>query len=767
MSRRRQRAEARARYYIRDIAHQKGWNASHVENGGDCLEEQEITAFFPDIGLGQDRPDFIFCIGGEPSLLIEAKNESGKIDEAVLQAIDYANLINNAGRYEIKIVVGAAGEASTGFTVYVRYLTEDGWVPVESHGYEISTIPSRRETELALQADDGTTEISIPTNTEFIDTAIELSRIVRSAKVEAPLRPKVIGSIIMAMYQGTIDTNEAVALESINSLVNEAVQNTRNLDDDKKEQLIDALRLTGADFNRLSPYIKRVVALLRRLNIRSVLQTDTDFLGMFYEAFLRYGYDNKALGIVFTPRHITRFCVDLLEVKPNDKVIDIASGTGGFLVSAYDRMIREAKGRAANEHIKNWIYGFDTNPTVWALSTLNMFFRGDGKSNMKQGNCFDPENKALVRGNFTKAFLNPPFSQEDEPEKDFIDSSMEALEPGGELAVVVYAGIFADNNHKEWRREFIRKHSVLGVISLPEDLFYPIASAPTSILLARAHMPQNNDNKIFMSRIWNDGFDKLKNRRVEREGSQLPEVLDAYHKHINNEQFESELVNIINGANIRNGEEWSPQQWLPQPAASIDLYQNLERKCVNSIFQTVSIIPEVADQIYNFTDQWAENPDLPLNQSQALNYFFEVKNGKSIGVKNYPVGDIPYVSSGDSTNSIIRLVESEETEIFDGGITVTAFGKAHIQPWAFLARGNGGSSVRVLISRYNMTFKELLWFVTQINSQKWRFFYARMAIKSRIERLIVLSPRERIPDTAQISDRVLTFKNSLIELTEF
>jgi type I restriction-modification system DNA methylase subunit len=761
----RRRAEARARYYIREISRQKGWNLNHVSAGGDCLEEQEITSFFPNIGLGQDRPDFLFTIGGEPSLIIEAKNEAGRIDEAIQDAIDYADTINQTGRYSIKLIVGAAGEERTGFTVYVRFLRGSDWMPLVSNGYEISTIPSKREAELALEANDGTTTISIPANSEFIDTAIELSRILRSAKVEAPLRPKVIGAIILAMYQGDINANESDALDSINSLVQAAINSTQDIAQEKKEQLIDALGLSGADFQRLAPYIRRVIALLRRLNIRSVLQTDTDFLGMFYEAFLRYGYDNTALGIVFTPRHITRFCVDMLQVSSNDRVIDVASGTGGFLVAAYDRMIHSAQGATSTEHIKNSIYGFDTNPTVWALSTLNMFFRGDGKTNMSNGDCFAPENRRLVRERFTRAFLNPPFSQEDEPERDFIDASMDALEPSGELAVLVYAGIFADSDHENWRREFTRRHKVLGVISLPEDLFYPVASAPTSILIAKAHIPQSPNDDIFMARVWNDGFEKLKNRRIERAGSQLPEILRLYHGFINGLPIDSEIVSVIEGRDIQNGEEWSPQQWLKQPHIAEETLHNFENDIVNSIFQSIAVIPDLANQVLgDMTEEWSENPDLPLNQRNTIEYFFNVKNGKSAGAKNYLDGDCPYISSGDSLNSIIRTASPEESQVFKGGITVTAFGHAYVQPWPFMARGNGGSSVRVLTPKFNMSFKELLWFASQINSQQWRFFYARMAIKTRITRLLVESSPVRIPDVALISDRITSFRDALTKL---
>ncbi len=127
----------------------------------------------------------------------------------------------------------------------------------------------------------------------------------------------------------------------------------------------------------------------------------------------------------------------------------------------------------------------------------------------------------------------------------------------------------------------------------------------------------------------------------------------------------------------------------------------------------------------------------------------------------------PYISSGDQTNSIVRLVDGEESEIYEhGGITITAFGQAYVQPWPFMARGNGGSSVRVLIPKFKMSFNELVWFASQINAQRWRIFYARMAIKSRLEQLEITSPPHRIDDKGNsISGRIKSFKHKLIELS--
>ncbi len=762
------RAESRARYYIRDQAKQRGWKVEHLSAGGQFLEENEITAHFLDINLHLDKPDFLMCLGGEPVAVVEAKNEAGKIEEAISQGINYADQINASDRYKIKVVVGAAGEQDAGFSVSVRYLSASGWVPLKALGFELSTVPSVREIELALGADDGTTVVSIPASHEFIDAAIELSSILRAAKVEAPLRPKVIGAMVAAIYQGTIDTNSANALASINSLVDQAVRSSIDINNEKKDNLIDGLKLSGTDFHRLAAFINRIVAILRRLNVKPVLQTDTDFLGMFYEAFLRYGYDNNALGIVFTPRHITRFCVELLGATPSDRVLDIASGTGGFLVAAYDSMIRAARSQASIDKVKSSLYGFDTNPTVWALATLNMFFRGDGKSHIEYGNCFDQANRDAVRGKFTRAFLNPPFSQEGEPERDFINAAMDGLEPEGLLAAVVYAGIFADDENQNWRREFLRKHTLLGMVSLPEDLFYPTA-APTSIIIAQAHIPLADSDSVMMARVWNDGYIKLKSRRVEALGSQLPEIKNDFEQFVIGNPLSSELATTIRGADIRGGQEWSPQQWLPQPHATEEELDRQQVSTVQAIYQAVAHFPDLADEaLSEFSLVWSDLEAFPLNTKGKVSDFFIVANGKSTGEKNYADGSLPYISSGDTSNSIVRLVSKVNDETFEnGGLTVTAFGAAAIQPWAFMARGNGGSSVRVLLPKYAMSFREMVWFASQINNQRWRFFYARMSIKSRIERLEIESPPARLPDNARsVADNIRVFRDSLVSFSQ-
>ena len=761
------RAESRCRYLIRDIASQKGWDIRHPQKGGDFLEEQEIEDFLPDCGLEGAKPDFLVCKRGIPIVVVEAKNEVKKIDQAVSEAIEYANLINKIGKYEIKIAVGVAGEEDHGYIFRTIYWDGKKWEPLSSRGYELTSFPSVTEIDGAIITNNGTTEVSIPAISDYIDVAIELSTILRSAKIEPSLRPKVLGAVITALYWGEINLERGKELASINELVASAILSTEHFEESKKIQLIETLKLTVGDYNRLADKISKIVFLLKKLNVKSILQTDTDFLGLLYEAFIRYGYDNNSLGIVFTPRHITKYCAELIDVTAQDKVIDIACGSGGFLVASFDRMMSSSKrlGIPA-EIIRESLYGFDTNPTVWSLAALNMFFRGDGKSHIENASCFEEDSKMAVKGKFTKALLNPPFSQEEEPERDFISGAMETLQTMGLMAVVVKSGIFADDENAQWRNTFVKSHSVVGMISLPGDLFYPTA-VDTTIMIAQAHRPQQATDKIFMSKIWNDGFKKLKGKRVVTDGSQLEEVLTAFKNFREGKKVRSSLITLVNAKEImKAGAEFSPEQYLPQPEFPLKDQTRYQEEVTRAILTTTVCIEDIADEVLSEFPAYSKLPALPYGKVKKVEQLFFVHGGKSSGESNYLAGSCPYISSGDPQNSIVRLVNDVDSEVFaDGGITVTCFGQASVQPWRFMARGNGGSAVRVLIPKYNMSYKELVWFAAQINMQRWRFFYGRMAIQKRIKNLELRVPDHCIQDgKVTIIDKIGELSNKMSDI---
>lgn len=760
------RAESRCRYLVREIALQKGWNIKHPQKGGNFLEEQEIEDYFPDIGLEKTKPDFLVCKQNKPVMVVEAKNELKKIEAALSEAIDYANAINRHGNYVVNVAIGVAGEEDHGYLFKTAVYHDEEWQALVSHGFSLTSFPSVGEIETALLTKNGTTEVTVPAISDYITTAIELSALLRSAKIEPSLRPKVLGAVITALYQGEIDLEHGKELSSVNELVEAAIASTDHFEESKKKQLIETLRLADADYGRLAPKMSKIVHTLKILNIKSILRTDTDFLGLLYEAFIRYGYGNNSLGIVFTPRHITRFCADLIDVTAQDTVIDIACGSGGFLVASFDRMLKSSKNLGISYSIiRESIYGFDTNPTVWALAALNMFFRGDGKSHIENASCFDAHSKESIKGKFTKALLNPPFSQEEEPERDFIDVAMSALHKTGLLAVVVKSGIFADEDNALWRSNFLISNSVVGMISLPGDLFYPTA-VDTTIMIASPRSQKASDD-VFMAKIWNDGYRKLKGKRVETPGSQLDEILHSFMNFRSGKPVTSSLATVIKAEKImRRGAEFCPEEYLPQPVFPEEEQARYQEEITKSILTTAVCLEDIAGEVLPDFPVWTGLPPIPYGETDCIERFFFVTGGKSSGESNYRSGSCPYVSSGDPQNSIIRLVDDVDGELFPhGAITVTCFGKACVQPWRFMARGNGGSAVRVLIPKYSMTYSELAWFAAQINMQRWRFFYGRMAILKRLKQIKLTAPSQPLPDgSISIAEKVSVLAKKITDI---
>jgi type I restriction enzyme M protein len=333
------RAEARTRYYTRAEATRIGWNVQHPSLGGSFLEEQEIVDYFPALSsaLGNNRPDFVGLLQGQLSTVIECKSDWKAINTAVDEAREYADTINQVKNYMARLAVGVAGTPDKRVLVRCLFRNDLGWTDLVSHGYPLTQIPAPAEAELAIGNGNGTTDVVLPDEREFFDAAINISRILRLAKIEEAVRPKVIGAIILALYHSNFPLESDTVIENINTNVRAAVNKFNDVALERREFLAHTLELS-TEADGLRGRLQDVVHQLERLNVRSIMRSGVDFLGQFYETFLRYGQDAKKLGIVFTPRHITRMCADLVDVQPGNTVYDPACGTGGFLVAAFDKM---------------------------------------------------------------------------------------------------------------------------------------------------------------------------------------------------------------------------------------------------------------------------------------------------------------------------------------------------------------------------------------------------------------------------------------------
>ena len=109
-----------------------------------------------------------------------------------------------------------------------------------------------------------------------------------------------------------------------------------------------------------------------------------DFIGRFYGEFMSYsGGDGQTLGIVLTPAHICELFCDLLDVQPNDIVLDPCCGTAGFLVAAMHHMVSATDSESTKKNIrKKQLHGYEIQSNMFAIACTNMILRDDGNSHI-------------------------------------------------------------------------------------------------------------------------------------------------------------------------------------------------------------------------------------------------------------------------------------------------------------------------------------------------------------------------------------------------
>lgn len=300
--------------------------------------------------------------------------------------------------------------------------------------------------------------------------------------------------------------NKSALIAEFSTLLNEplfAHQSINNTQNHKVENTLETAK------NFIIYLQKNIFPLIKHANI------GYDVLGRFYVEFIRYAQSQQKQGLVLTPPHITELFCELAEMKLQDVIYDPCCGTGGFLVSAMQRLFNMA-GNDMNQrrHIRqHQICGVEMRPAMYAYACSNMRFRGDGKSNIYNGDCF--LHTRLITDNHkpTVAFLNPPYDVGCAGQMKFIEHALNVINPqadGRVVAIVQMSCAIKDEKElKEVKARILAKHHLKALLSMPDDLFYPIGVV-TCIMVFEANKP-NVGRKTWFGYFKDDGFEKRKN----------------------------------------------------------------------------------------------------------------------------------------------------------------------------------------------------------------------------------------------------------------
>jgi len=225
------------------------------------------------------------------------------------------------------------------------------------------------------------------------------------AKITEAQKPLLVSGVLLALMDRGFEVaykkyeGEELASETFNS-IKKIIEKAELGDthETKKKAVINAFsfiahhpELQKIDTKRNeSPLLHIVLDLHVHVQPFTKDHYDFDIIGNFYGEFIRYtGGDGKGLGIVLTPKHITDLFAELAKLDKNSIVLDICAGTGGFLISAMKKMTEKVSAEEKRRILSNSLIGIEQEPQMFALAVSNMILRGDGKTNLYQGSCFD------------------------------------------------------------------------------------------------------------------------------------------------------------------------------------------------------------------------------------------------------------------------------------------------------------------------------------------------------------------------------------------
>ena len=446
--------------------------------------------------LGGKRPDYVLYSkdSDKPLIVIEAKKKGSRIDTALEQGISYARAI------EAPLVFATDGVFCKAFHTFanrppilngeeidefirealaLRYLTS----------YEVNTVSPKVQydrKELIRIFDEannmlrgeglraGIERFGEFANILFLKLISESEQIKRENGIETKFDPA-------CSWESIKNIPSSTRIEYINKTVYDKLNTLYNTDIFTPLQIRDATIL------------KEIMDKLDPLMLTDV---DSDVKGDAFEYFLKASTATKNdLGEYFTPRHIVKTMVRLVNPQIGEKVYDPFCGTGGFLIESfryiYNNMPRNPKTLAQLR--EETVYGNEITNTA-RITKMNMILAGDGHSNIQMMDSLANP----VEGKYDVVLANMPYSQKtkygslyDLPSTNgdsiCVQHCMKAinsLSENGRMALVVPEGFLFRKDLAKTREYLLENCQLQSIISLPQGVFLPYTGVKTDIIYA-------------------------------------------------------------------------------------------------------------------------------------------------------------------------------------------------------------------------------------------------------------------------------------------
>jgi type I restriction enzyme M protein len=251
--------------------------------------------------------------------------------------------------------------------------------------------------------------------------------------------------------------------------------------------------------------------------------------------------------------------------RPSERIGDLAAGTGGFLVNAYQYVLEthtapnilEYDDEGLPHHLigdllsagergfmasGKFLRGFDNDSgmTMLRIGSMNLMLHG---IDAPQFFYTDTLSKGFAdERDYDVILMNPPFKgaidkgdvsptlpgDTTKTELLFVHLILRALDMGGRCAVIVPDGVLFGSSraHVALRKRLIEENRLDGVVSMPSGVFKPYAGVSTAVLLFTRGA---KTDRIWFYDMAGDGF-SLDDKRTPGAHNDIPDGVMCWQK---------------------------------------------------------------------------------------------------------------------------------------------------------------------------------------------------------------------------------------------
>lgn len=252
------------------------------------------------------------------------------------------------------------------------------------------------------------------------------------------------------------------------------------------------------------------------INIRKVLNklNEIDFniakdrhaFGDMYEQILKDLQSAGKSGEFYTPRAITQFITDMINPKIEEKILDPACGTGGFLTCAVEKLRTQAKNVEERRAMQDNIIGWEYKPLPFLLATTNLILHDIEVPNITFRDALDKTlSEYKEKDRVDVIIANPPFGgivannnesnfpltfRTKESADLFLILMIHLLKHGGRAGIVLPDGsLTGDGLKQRIRQKLLEECNLHTIIRLPNSVFSPYATVATNLLFFEKGKP--------------------------------------------------------------------------------------------------------------------------------------------------------------------------------------------------------------------------------------------------------------------------------------